>query len=645
MQYFLSRYKCLFICVFLIFSDEALSQESDIHSNNSPKALQNFHLFSDSQEIDEFIYREPNLAYQQILNIASDFSGMSDNNQIWWLLRKAQAENLLYLYENFEETVIQVKDLLVRDSNPKILCQTYLFMGKIKERKGEYSAAEAYFEQVISIAKANKLTQQYITAKQALAYTYGLSELFEMSMVDLQEAHKEAFILNDTYLIATINETYGLIYDYLGEYQKSIDYYQKALDTYSLKGYQAKAADSISGLASTYRSWGKYDKALEYFTWYQDKIVYSPNSKHLKFFAAYGLGMTLAEKGDCKEAIEVIDSALNYEGLNDYNAELYKRKASCYIKLNQLEKADAALVKAENIYLQYPELVGTRWQLELIKVRGELNYAARNYQVSFDLLHDYYRRYVALIKTHSSERIIKVRTNLELERKNIENDLNINRLQLDKLQKEKIAQQASEKLYLLFFIVIIVIVMLTVFVIQYRNHQKVLSLSSLDSLSNLYNRRYIFDYLDKLFSSSTPKKSELTIVLIDIDNFKYINDNFGHPFGDQVIRTIAQIGVDTLRTEDVMGRVGGEEFLCVLPRIDSNQSLVVAQRLLDNIAKYKFITPSGEPFSTTVSIGIARLSEHVIDSDMLYAQADQALYQSKRAGKNRVTVFKQKKRD
>lgn len=596
-------------------------------------------LFSGNQDIDNYLYTEPADAYQQIINVSQDTSNMTESNQIWWLLRKAQVENVLYLYEKFNHTVAQATQLTSKVSDPKALAQLSFYQGIAAERAGNYTQAKSYIEKAIVISKSMKSNRIFVLAKREMAYLQTLSEVIEGSLIGLHEAYVEAFALNDVYLIAAINETYGVIYDHLGEYEKSVEYYEKALDSYLLLGYKGHFAEAIYGLASTYRAWKKYDKAIETFNWYQAKINYS-NSPHLQFFAWYGLGMTLAEKGDCEGALIVIDKALTSVGLADFKAELYKKQAGCYIQLNQLKSAEQALETAKRIFADFPELLDSRWQLELIKIKSSLKYAQGYYKESVDLLNRYYDQYLELIIINNSERMINVRTKLESERKTMENVLIKQRNKVNKLQEDKIKQQIIQQWYLLIFIVSVVLVMVILFLIHYKNHQKVLALSNIDALSNLYNRRYIFDYLDKLFQAYMPAKTELCILLMDIDDFKQINDIYGHPFGDEVIRKIAQIGKDTLRTEDVMGRIGGEEFLCVLPRIDQKQCVTIAQRLLNNINQHQFCTPDGELFTTSVSIGIARLNDKTIDSDMLYVQADQALYQSKRSGKNCVMTYK-----
>ena len=178
---------------------------------------------------------------------------------------------------------------------------------------------------------------------------------------------------------------------------------------------------------------------------------------------------------------------------------------------------------------------------------------------------------------------------------------------------------------------------------QWRHNQKLVALSVSDPLSGLYNRRYIFNFLNKLVNAINLEKNQVSIMLIDIDDFKQVNDLYGHSFGDQVINEVAKIGKDTIRVEDVIGRVGGEEFLCVLPRIDSIQCLHIAQRLVKKVQDYEFIVgeegENKQKVKVTVSIGISTTSVDTINSTDLYVQADKALYHAKDSGKCRAIQY------
>jgi diguanylate cyclase (GGDEF)-like protein len=376
--------------------------------------------------------------------------------------------------------------------------------------------------------------------------------------------------------------------------------------------------------------------SIQYFELYQDKLTYTPNTD-ISFFSAYGLGMTLAEKGDCLKAIDVINRALTLNGLIDYNAELYKQQVHCFIILGELDQAQTSLTKAENIFMSLPELVGTEWQLEVVKLAADLAHARNNDSVAFQLSRQYYEKYNQLLVKNSSTRLTSARAAMENERKYIEQALTQQREKVIALENESMNQQELQNIYLLIFILCSSVIVITVITIQYMNNKKMYAVSIKDPLSNLYNRRYIFEYLSNYLKGTLIEKRELSVLLFDIDDFKAVNDNFGHPFGDIIIKDFADICHEVFRNEDVIGRIGGEEFLCILPRTDEKQCKVIAERLLKKISKKTYIEKPG--LQITVSIGIATLSEVSPTSEMLYLHADAALYQAKRNGKNNAVIY------
>jgi len=588
--------------------------------------------------MDDDIRREPWLTYQKLLTLEKTFSTMTIEQQLWWLLHKAQSEKLLYFFEQFKSTVAQAQQIVDQETPIEITTRLNVYAGIAARLNVEYAKSEHYLAKALRQAREKNLNQLYVQGKLELAYTHGLNELFETSLIDLQEAYLQAFALEDHFLVATINETYGAVYGYMREYEKSITYYEKALDTYERLGYRAHIAEAIYGIAASYRYWQKYDLAIESFELYQKKMSYVPNAE-ITFHGAYALGMTLAERGLCERALDVIEQALSLKGIIDYNAELYKRQASCLITLKEFDKAEIAINKAIVIFDSLPELIGTTWHLEVFKVLSELAYAQGDFALAYELMTDYYQKYTQVLIDNSTSRLLQVRVAMGVERKNIELSL---LQQRDKVQQLKIEQQQRQNIhqgYLIFFGIFLSLVSMSAFILQRRNTKKVMALSIRDSLSGLYNRRYIFEYLRKIINAKSAEKSKLSVLLLDIDDFKAINDRYGHPIGDEVIKKVAEIGEMTLRNEDIMGRIGGEEFLCILPRIDESQCEAIAERLLANISQHQFITDLQQAFNITVSIGFSSLNKNISDEKELYVQADKALYSSKNQGKNCVTMY------
>ena len=156
----------------------------------------------------------------------------------------------------------------------------------------------------------------------------------------------------------------------------------------------------------------------------------------------------------------------------------------------------------------------------------------------------------------------------------------------------------------------------------------------------LYNRKYISEVLDAEFKRSKGLHSPLSIVLFDIDNFKKINDTYGHDGGDYVLTQLGQVvKTSGLRERDLPGRYGGEEFMVVLPGSSLDQAADVAERIRKKIESHEFLY-EGTKIPVTVSLGVCDVKKDHPDAQEIYKAADKALYESKRNGKNMVSKAK-----
>ena len=164
-------------------------------------------------------------------------------------------------------------------------------------------------------------------------------------------------------------------------------------------------------------------------------------------------------------------------------------------------------------------------------------------------------------------------------------------------------------------------------------------LSITDSLTRIYNRHYFDDAIEKEFLRAHRYKHPLSIALIDIDNFKAINDTYGHPEGDKVLHQFASRVRETIRNTDILARYGGEEFSIIMPLTDIEEGIVVMERLRVVIAGSLFPITRRD-IQLTASIGLSSLFDHHTTSTKeLIRAADSALYLAKKTGKNRVCVY------
>ena len=168
-------------------------------------------------------------------------------------------------------------------------------------------------------------------------------------------------------------------------------------------------------------------------------------------------------------------------------------------------------------------------------------------------------------------------------------------------------------------------------------HQAVLAQTTVDPLTGVSNRATVLHHLEKHFELARRHRRPLSVILCDLDHFKQINDQHGHPAGDAVLQTFGIQLLGRLRGSDHVGRIGGEEFLVVLPETVAREAIGVADDLRLGMEEDPITLPgTGNVVRVTCSMGVAELRETDADAGSLLARVDVALYRAKAAGRNRV---------
>ena len=157
-----------------------------------------------------------------------------------------------------------------------------------------------------------------------------------------------------------------------------------------------------------------------------------------------------------------------------------------------------------------------------------------------------------------------------------------------------------------------------------------------DSLTGIRNRRAFIEHGKDLLAESRRRAEPVALLLCDLDNFKRLNDTYGHPVGDKALIAFSEIMVNSFRKKDVFGRIGGEEFACLLANCDKSRAVQVAERIRLNCSELAI----PEPGVLSVSIGVVTTDESDYELSHLLSTADKALYDAKDNGRNRVTAFR-----
>ncbi|RQW61870.1 GGDEF domain-containing protein [Vibrio viridaestus] len=166
--------------------------------------------------------------------------------------------------------------------------------------------------------------------------------------------------------------------------------------------------------------------------------------------------------------------------------------------------------------------------------------------------------------------------------------------------------------------------------------QELIYSARLDPLTGILNRRGFQEELNKERSRQRRYGGVISVLMIDIDYFKRVNDTFGHDVGDEIIKTVATIAKTSVRCTDIVCRYGGEEIIVALPKTSLSQATLVAYKIKNAIAQQDMSVFTGKPHHQTVSIGCAAIKQDTASIDVVFKNADLALYQAKRNGRNRV---------
>ena len=211
---------------------------------------------------------------------------------------------------------------------------------------------------------------------------------------------------------------------------------------------------------------------------------------------------------------------------------------------------------------------------------------------------------------------------------------------IDKLSSALRKEKRRDELFYLKRAVLTMAQELEALITQLKSEKdKLEELAYTDPLTGLSNRRFFLEEMKRVLETARRYREPLSILMLDVDNFKRINDEYGHDVGDMILKQLAEVIRRSIRSSDIAARFGGEEFIVALPKTDERGALMVAERIRQEFKRSK-VKVDGKEVGTTVSIGVASFEEGY-DLDRLIKEADEALYEAKRTGKDKVVIRKE----
>ena len=591
------------------------------------------------EHIDELNKKDPALALSFAKEIFKEHQQKMSNIDKASIFGKMARHNYFLGHYNDSQNDLDRAYALNVDLTTNLGVSLLLTQGGVM---GELGDVEHAMEKYLLAEKYAKINEN----PKLLADTYAYIAHFYSNGHNDSEALKyyhQAYLLfeqigdelNMAYLKVDMSNSYSLMFDEV----KAIKLAIEASDYFNKHQYYFDELFSQNMLAKIYLRKKNYQKAeLAYLR--VIVLTEQANKKTYVYLAYLGLASTYHHSQQAEKARVFWKKYKEHQP--DYENPAAKRsavvlEAKLAIADNNIKKAINALTELEVILKPLNIKTAVSWYVELFDLQAKIAIKQNDYQTAYfkqkkarELQKDYYHAEREIVRS-------KYKVMFDTDQALLKNKLLERDKQLDKSALENAAQQ--QKLQSLLISAMSIFALALIFFIYHqRKNSKILhKLANTDALTELANRRYTFIYAENMLAQSKKYQQSFAIIIFDIDHFKKINDTYGHTGGDIALKGISDIANEYVRSNDILGRIGGEEFLVILPNTSSKQAYDIAERIRQGIEKAD-ITLGDEIVNISASFGISQLTQNQPNFNQIFHEADIALYQAKNSGRNCITL-------
>ncbi len=512
---------------------------------------------------------------------------------------------------------------------------------KIRYEEGieaaEEELAETYYEtdEAKALIYYKKLLPKKLSKNnlERVSYYYNVIGLIMMhrgkysdALVNFRKSLEYGRKIKDYHRMANSANNIGLILNIFGFYDKAIDYFKLSMEYEKKVNNNAYFGSTYINIANSYDYLGKKKEVLRYY-----KLALKSAEKFNKLYdiALYynNMGAILLENNRLEKAYEHYKQALKLSEENrfkDLEPYIYNGIGEYFFKKGDFKKALKYQKKAEALN-QEDSLRKTIYKdlTEIYLKMKDLKNAEK-----------YHNLYVKCVNKRSKEKIYKEVENLIM---SMEKDRLNQKIML--AEKEKKIQKLI--IWILVLISSLILIGILILLIKYKYSKKINTilekLSRKDSLTQLSNRRDIMEKLDFLSKQFKRYGKIFSIVLIDVDNFKDINDTYGHSGGDHILKELSNLLIKNLREIDIVGRWGGDEFILILPETNADKTKTVIKKIKKALENASF-SYNNKEIKLTMTFGIYEYKKGENIEEAIN-KADSAMYEGKKSGKNKIIIF------
>ncbi|MEJ1962558.1 MAG: tetratricopeptide repeat-containing diguanylate cyclase [Gammaproteobacteria bacterium] len=508
--------------------------------------------------------------------------------------------------------------------------------GDVNETAGDNARAKMLYEQAVAVGSATHDDEMLAGALFSRGYLMGVQGAYAPGLADLRRA-QALFEKQDMNLHAvTVLNAIAILYNRMGDNQQAVHIYTRALKEQRESGLRREVAVTLYNLGRAHENLKEWEFARRAYTESRDinkEIGYARGEA----YAQRGLAAVANATGDSRRALDILKQA-EVLGQQTSDARLIAhiqlvRGVSLH-RLGRLTDSESSLKQALDVFRQADalgDLSSTYSELSLVQAEMGNWREAYTSQTQYKLISD------KLLNNQLDQRFATLKVEFDTTAKEKENAL----LLRENEANEKALTQARRARQLqavaIALTVMLAGLLATLAVFQRRSTLRMRKLALTDELTGVPNRRDVLTRLEELLGRAG--EPPCCTLIVDIDHFKSINDHHGHPIGDEVLKFVAREIRSAVREPAFFGRLGGEEFLIVLPDTTIARALPAAERFREKIMAVDTTRWLPVRRRITASIGVTVSRPGICNSSDMLMRADGALYAAKRGGRNCVKTW------
>jgi len=531
-----------------------------------------------------------------------------------------------------EQQIARARELLAKATRPGLQAGVLTCEGTIRETAGDNAQARGLYERAVQVATDTADKEMLAGALFSRGYLLGLQGQYAAGLTDLKRAQAvfEEIDLPDHALTAL--NAIAILYNRMSDYAQAIHIYERALKAQRDAGMRREQAVTLHNLGRAHENLLEWDAADKAF---QESLAISRELRYARgeAYALRGLGAVANAKGDPQSALTTLERASVLQRQTPdarLHAQIQLARGIALHHLRKLSASVDALEEALAVFQKADSLTELRaTHAELASVLADTG----NWREAYAQLAQSKETAERQFRNQIDQRFTTLKVEFDTASKEKENALLLRENEANQKALEQGRRARSLQATVIALIIALAALLATLAIHQWRTTRRMRTLAMTDDLTGVPNRRAVLARLAPLVEG--PNDRTHAMLIIDIDHFKSINDQHGHPEGDEALKLVAARLRAEVQEPAFIGRLGGEEFVVVMPDADAEAGRELAERFRENVMTIDTQRWLADR-RLTVSIGMT-VSKLVGDTPShMLQRADAALYDAKRAGRNCV---------